>query len=195
MVYQRYWPNPISTSKKKYNIITLPLKFYEHIYSTYLYTIYVCTLCKFTHACGTFSLSLSLSPSSPPLLQHNTEVKFSVWDMAGQEVYYATHQCFLSRNTLYLVVWNMEEKEKGIDNLRPWLLNIQVRRLRSALLSSAILIIQTTGPILSYQIHVPYSLAKKGPWAVHLTLGSKRGGGPTFKLSILCTTKRSKRCK
>lgn len=69
-------------------------------------------------------------------LQHNTEVDFSVWDMAGQEVYYATHQCFLSRNTLYLVVWNMEEKEKGIDYLRPWLLNIQVhvRRFNSALL-------------------------------------------------------------
>jgi hypothetical protein len=55
--------------------------------------------------------------------------------MAGQEVYYATHQCFLSRNTLYLVVWNMEEKEKGIDYLRPWLLNIQVTRLISALLA------------------------------------------------------------
>ena len=65
-------------------------------------------------------------PSFPPFLQHNIEVEFSVWDMAGQEVYYATHQCFLSRNTLYLVVWNMEEKEKGIDYLRPWLLNIQV---------------------------------------------------------------------
>ena len=78
-------------------------------------------------------LHIPLSPSLPPSLQHNIEVEFSVWDMAGQEVYYATHQCFLSRNTLYLVVWNMEEKEKGIDYLRPWLLNIQVRRLTSAI--------------------------------------------------------------
>ena len=54
------------------------------------------------------------------------EVIFSAWDLAGQEVYYATHQCFLSRNTLYLVVWSMEEGNKGIDYLRPWLLNIQV---------------------------------------------------------------------
>ena len=54
------------------------------------------------------------------------EVTFSAWDLAGQEVYYATHQCFLSRNTLYLVVWSMEEGDKGIDYLRPWLLNIQV---------------------------------------------------------------------
>ena len=54
------------------------------------------------------------------------DVVFSTWDMAGQEVYYATHQCFLSRNTLYLVVWNMEEGEKGVHHLQPWLLNIQV---------------------------------------------------------------------
>ena len=54
------------------------------------------------------------------------DIVFSTWDLAGQEVYYATHQCFLSRNTLYLVVWSMEEGEKGIEYLRPWLLNIQV---------------------------------------------------------------------
>ena len=54
------------------------------------------------------------------------DIVFSTWDLAGQEVYYATHQCFLSRNTLYLVVWSIEEGEKGIEYLRPWLLNIQV---------------------------------------------------------------------
>ena len=51
----------------------------------------------------------------------------STWDLAGQEVYYATHQCFLSRNTLYLAVWNIDKGEDGIENLRPWLLNIQVK--------------------------------------------------------------------
>jgi len=59
-------------------------------------------------------------------IQAQGDVVFSIWDMAGQEVYYPTPQFFLSRNTLYLVVWNMEEGEKGIDFLRPWLLNIQV---------------------------------------------------------------------
>ena len=76
--------------------------------------------------------------------------------MAGQEVYYATHQCFLSRNTLYLVVWNMEEKEKGIDNLRPWLLNIQVTKLRNALLNCITLIMdidQKGQYCMAYQIH------------------------------------------
>ena len=51
---------------------------------------------------------------------------FSTWDLAGQNVYYVTHQCFLSRNTLYLVVWSMENGKEDIESLRPWLLNIQV---------------------------------------------------------------------
>jgi len=54
------------------------------------------------------------------------EVTFSAWDLAGQEVYYATHQCFLSRNTLYLVVWNITHGVRGAEELKPWLLNIQV---------------------------------------------------------------------
>ena len=75
----------------------------------------------------------SPSPSpSPPLHapQHQMDIVFSTWDLAGQEVYYATHQCFLSRNTLYLVVWSMEEGDRGIEYLRPWLLNIQVGRVQ-----------------------------------------------------------------
>jgi leucine-rich repeat kinase 1 len=69
-----------------------------------------------------------------PLQRHQMDIVFSTWDLAGQEVYYATHQCFLSRNTLYLVVWSMEEGEKGIDYLRPWLLNIQARAPHSPVL-------------------------------------------------------------
>ena len=54
------------------------------------------------------------------------EIVFSTWDLAGQHVYYATHQCFLTSNTLYLVVWNIEHGQEGIERLAPWLLNIQV---------------------------------------------------------------------
>ncbi|KAI8480800.1 Leucine-rich repeat serine/threonine-protein kinase 1 [Branchiostoma belcheri] len=55
------------------------------------------------------------------------EVIFNTWDMGGQEVYYPTHQCFLSQNTLFLVTYNLTLREKGISNLKPWLLNIQAR--------------------------------------------------------------------
>ena len=38
---------------------------------------------------------------------------FSVWDFGGQEEYYATHQCFLSQHSIYLLLStsNMETKE------------------------------------------------------------------------------------
>lgn len=79
-------------------------------------------------------------PPPPPLHspQHQMDIVFSTWDLAGQEVYYATHQCFLSRNTLYLVVWSMEEGDRGIEYLRPWLLNIQVGRVQFPLEGSNI---------------------------------------------------------
>ena len=54
------------------------------------------------------------------------QIKFSAWDLAGQQVYYATHQCFLSGQTLYLVVFNVTHGKDGIANLSPWLANIQV---------------------------------------------------------------------
>ena len=52
---------------------------------------------------------------------------FSIWDFAGQEEYYATHQCFLSKRSLYLLVWNVTEGDEGVADLKPWLNNISVR--------------------------------------------------------------------
>ena len=52
---------------------------------------------------------------------------FSIWDFAGQEEYYATHQCFLSKHSLYLLVWNVTEGDAGIAALKPWLNNISAR--------------------------------------------------------------------
>lgn len=36
-----------------------------------------------------------------------TDIKFSVWDFAGQYVYHATHELFFSRRALYVLVWDM----------------------------------------------------------------------------------------
>ncbi|KXJ22658.1 leucine-rich repeat serine/threonine-protein kinase 1 [Exaiptasia diaphana] len=54
-------------------------------------------------------------------------ITFSTWDLAGQTVYYAAHQMFLSPSTLYLCVWNVTLGEEGIESLRQWLLNIKAR--------------------------------------------------------------------
>ena len=59
---------------------------------------------------------------------------FSIWDFAGQEEYYATHQCFLSKHSLYLLVWNVTEGDAGIADLRPWLNNISARAPESRII-------------------------------------------------------------
>ena len=52
---------------------------------------------------------------------------FDIWDFAGQEIYYATYHCFLSKRSLYLLVWNVTKGDAGIAELEPWLNNISVR--------------------------------------------------------------------
>ena len=42
-----------------------------------------------------------------------------------QNEYYATHQYFLSKRSLYLVMWKMTDGEKGIAEMEQWLINIQ----------------------------------------------------------------------
>jgi len=36
----------------------------------------------------------------------NSDVALSIWDFAGQQLYYATHQYFLSENAMYCVVFD-----------------------------------------------------------------------------------------
>ena len=45
--------------------------------------------------------------------EHNVNVKFSVWDFAGQHVYHATHQLFFSPRALYVLVWDMGATNRG----------------------------------------------------------------------------------
>ena len=59
---------------------------------------------------------------------------FNVWDFAGQEEYYATHQVFLSTRSLYLAVWDVTEGTDGINELKPWLNNIILRAPQSCII-------------------------------------------------------------
>lgn len=42
-----------------------------------------------------------------PHVEDEAPVSFTVWDFAGQEVYYSTHQFFLSQRSIYIVVFDM----------------------------------------------------------------------------------------
>ena len=68
----------------------------------------------------------------PSLFKPN--FSFSIWDFAGQQEYYATHQVFLSKRSLYLAVWNIKEEKEGISELKPWLNNIILRVLESRII-------------------------------------------------------------
>ena len=59
---------------------------------------------------------------------------FSIWDFGGQEEYYATHQCFLSQRSLYLLLFNLTDGEAGVQELKPWLNNIALRAPRSCVI-------------------------------------------------------------
>ena len=43
-----------------------------------------------------------------------------------QEVYHTTHQCFYSKRSMYLALFRLIDGEKGIEELEPWLRNVQV---------------------------------------------------------------------
>ena len=56
--------------------------------------------------------------------QQEITYKLNVWDFGGQEIYHATHQFFLTRRSLYLLVWDiLAEDEYG--RIDYWLKTIQ----------------------------------------------------------------------
>ncbi|XP_021920937.1 leucine-rich repeat serine/threonine-protein kinase 1 isoform X3 [Zootermopsis nevadensis] len=61
-------------------------------------------------------------------------VVFRTWDFGGQREYYATHQYFLSKRSLYLVVWRIPDRQRGISEILHWLVNIQARAPNSPVL-------------------------------------------------------------
>jgi internalin A len=52
------------------------------------------------------------------------EIKLNVWDFGGQEIYHATHQFFLTKRSLYLLVWNAR-KSHDYENIYYWLHTIE----------------------------------------------------------------------
>lgn len=76
------------------------------------------------------SASTSSSSSSSGI-----QTTFTAYDFAGQQLYYTTHQFFLSDKAIYLVVYNLAELifshpsmySKAVANIEYWLKSIRVR--------------------------------------------------------------------
>ncbi|MEH2070231.1 MAG: leucine-rich repeat domain-containing protein [Nostoc sp.] len=55
-----------------------------------------------------------------PIHVNSKDVRLNVWDFGGQEVYHATHQFFLTKRSLYLLVCNCRTSEEE-NRLEYWL--------------------------------------------------------------------------
>ena len=65
---------------------------------------------------------LSWTFAAPTLEQEN--IQLNVWDFGGQEIYHATHQFFLTKRSVYLLVWNAR-KTKDYEHIYYWLHTIE----------------------------------------------------------------------
>jgi len=66
---------------------------------------------------------------SPLVVRHpsvEADMTVRAWDFGGQEVYRVSHQFFLTRRALYLVVWNARQGQEH-DEVEPWLRRIRLR--------------------------------------------------------------------
>jgi len=57
--------------------------------------------------------------------EDDSKLTFSMWDFAGQSVYYNTHQFFLTSRAVYFLVWNVRLGSE-YANLEFWLSSISV---------------------------------------------------------------------
>ncbi len=71
--------------------------------------------------------------------KNNEELKINIWDFGGQEIYHSTHQFFLSKRSIYLLVWDAR-----IDKMMPDLASFNYWLRVVSLLSknSPILVVQ-----------------------------------------------------
>ena len=66
----------------------------------------------------TFESKAAKAISSSSSMNNQGVVVFRTWDFGGQTEYYSTHQYFLSKRSLYLVVWKITDGEKGVAEIQ-----------------------------------------------------------------------------
>ena len=71
---------------------------------------------------------------SPLIFRHPTldlDMTLRIWDFGGQPVYRVSHQFFLSRRALYIIVWNalMGQEQNEVED---WLRRVRIRVARDA---------------------------------------------------------------
>ena len=78
-----------------------------------------------------------------------------------QKEYYATHQYFLTKRSLYLVVWRLTDGERGVAEIMKWLINIQVMNINGESLLNSLNVLLLTGAIQFSFLSVCLDLSKQ----------------------------------
>jgi len=65
--------------------------------------------------------------------ESKTRMSMNLWDFGGQEIYHATHQFFLTRRSLYLLVWDARQEEE-YGRIDYWLKTIETFAMHSPIL-------------------------------------------------------------
>ena len=78
---------------------------------------------KFVESTITEGIAISKWNVSAPDSGHS-EIKLNIWDFGGQEIYHATHQFFLTKRSVYLLVWNAR-RIKDYEHIYHWLHTIE----------------------------------------------------------------------
>ncbi|XP_048737830.1 leucine-rich repeat serine/threonine-protein kinase 1-like isoform X4 [Ostrea edulis] len=73
-------------------------------------------------------------------------IELCVWDLAGDECYKATHHCFFTSNSLYLVVWDLWSLAKDIEKIGKLLYSIEARNPNSKVIIAATFLDKNCSP-------------------------------------------------
>ncbi len=70
------------------------------------------------------------------LSEDKKELKINIWDFGGQDIYYSTHQFFLSKRSLYILVWDarIEKMMPNMASFDYWLNIVSLLSQKSPIL-------------------------------------------------------------
>lgn len=79
-------------------------------------------------------------------------IELCVWDLAGDECYKATHHCFFTPNSLYLVVWDLWSLAKDMEKIGKLLYSIEARNPHSKVIIAATFLDKNNSPTRDEQV-------------------------------------------
>nr|XP_022329878.1 leucine-rich repeat serine/threonine-protein kinase 1-like isoform X4 [Crassostrea virginica] len=85
-------------------------------------------------------------------LPRKVPIELCVWDLSGDECYKATHHCFFTPNSLYLVVWDLWSLVKDMEKIGKLLYSIEARNPHSKVIIAATFLDKNNNPTRDQEV-------------------------------------------